>query len=214
MILSKKQAKKLKMPMTIDLKKQAAEEYLYLQKNTMEKIIHNNRSILKMISIVWIILYIFIILSWGVNIFPKAHASSNLAWNQDTSITYDKLVTHSGMKPPREIYLGLKKECYEQGARDKLHCIKTGLSIAWAECSWKDYKTPFGLQSAEKWYKKWVRSYNLYWYKSQWGFFFYWDWGQLGRSHYCTSEESSWSSLGCPNWRKNFNQAWNSLRIK
>jgi len=80
---------------------------------------------------------------------PEANAN-NVAWDQDTSITYDKMVYNSTVKPPREIYKRLKKECYEQNARDKWHCIKTGLSIAYAECSWKDYNTPFGLQSAEK----------------------------------------------------------------
>ena len=83
------------------------------------------------------------------------------------------MIANSTMKPPFTIYSRLKDECYAQNVRDKEHCIKTGLAIAYAECSWKDYNTPFGLQSAEKGYKKWVRSYNKYWYKSENAFFFY-----------------------------------------
>ena len=94
-------------------------------------------------------------------------------WNQDTSITYDKILRNSTMTPPAAIYVGLKKECYEQNAMDKWHCIKTGLAIAYAEASWKDSVTPFGLQSADKGYRKWVSSYNRYWYKSTDAFFFY-----------------------------------------
>ena len=88
---------------------------------------------------------------------------SNASWDQDTSITYDKILTHSTMTPPASIYVGLKKECYAQDVRDKWHCIKTGLAIAYAEATWRDDVTPFGLQSADKSYRKWVSSYNRYW---------------------------------------------------
>jgi hypothetical protein len=39
---------------------------------------------------------------------------------------------------------------YAQEVNDKEHCIRTGLAIAKAESSWKDYHTPFGLQSKDK----------------------------------------------------------------
>lgn len=126
-------------------------------------------------------------------------------------ITYENLSANSTMIPPFTIYSKLKDECYRQEAKNKEHCIKTGLSIAYAESSWKDYQTPFWLQSTDKWYEKWVSSYLKYWYTSTNWHFFYGDYGELWRSHYCTSEESSGSSYGCPNGRKNFDVTFNNL---
>ena len=146
-------------------------------------------------------------------LFIFSPMETNASWDQDTSITYDKILIHSTMTPPAAIYVWLKKECYEQNVRDKWHCIKTGLAIAYAEASWKDSVTPFGLQSHDKSYRKWVSSYNKYWYKSTNAFFFYGDWGQYGKSHYCTSEESSGSAYGCPNWRKNMQRVLDDLKI-
>jgi len=138
----------------------------------------------------------------------------SIAFWGEPKITYEKMIANSSMKPPFTIYSRLKDECYAQEARDKEHCIRTGLAIAYAECTWKDYNTPFGLQSTEKGYKKWVRSYNKYWYKSKDAFFFYGDWGKYGASHYCTSEESSWSSKWCPNGRLNMQRVLNSINFR
>lgn len=135
-------------------------------------------------------------------------------WHHESKITYEGVINNSDMKPPFTIYSRLKDECYAQEARDKEHCIRYGLAVAYAESSWKDYNTPFGLQSYEKGYDKWVRSYNKYWYTATDAYFFYWDWGEYGRSHYCTSEESSWSAYGCPNGRKNAQRVINSLNFR
>ena len=138
----------------------------------------------------------------------------NSAEAYDPNITYEKMIANSTVAPPFIIYSRLKDECYAQDVLDKWHCIKTGLAIAYAECSFKDYNTPFGLQSKDKSYKKWVSSFKKYWYKSKDAYFFYWDWGELGASHYCVSEESSWSDYGCPNGRKNMQSILNQLHIK
>lgn len=135
-------------------------------------------------------------------------------WNYEPKITYEGLIENSSMKPPFKIYHQLKDECYAQDVRDKEHCIRYWLAVAYAESSWKYYNTPFGLQSAEKWYKKWVRSYNKYWYTATNAHFFYGDWGQYGRSHYCTSEESSGSNYGCPNGRRNAQRVIDSINFR
>lgn len=131
-----------------------------------------------------------------------------------TKISYDMIKNETGVNIPYKLFEGLRNECSVQNAKNQFHCIKTGLSIAYAESSWKDLYTPFGLQSKDKSVKKWVKSYNKYWYTAKNGFFFYGDWGQYGRSHYCTDEESSGSKKGCPNGRKNFNKVYYSLSLK
>jgi len=130
-----------------------------------------------------------------------------------SGITYEGMIKNSSVEPPFEIYSKLKDECFAQDVEDKEHCIKTGLAIAYAECTWKDYETPFGLQSKDKSYKKWVSSYKKFWYTARDGHFFYGDWGEYGKSRYCTSEESSWSSKGCPNWRRNFNSVYYNINF-
>ena len=168
----------------------------------------------------WTWLYILLVLYVWIAIVllprdetPRIHDISMVssAFASEDSITYKGLLEKSSVQPPFTIYSKLKDECYAQNAIDKKHCIKTGLSVAYAESSWKDYQTPFWLQSRDKGYSKWVSSYVKYWYTSTNWHFFYGDYGELGRSHYCTSEESSGSSYGCPNGRKNFDATFNSL---
>ncbi len=78
MILSKKQAKKLKMSPVIDLRAQYSKEYLESKKTPLQK---NKELFLKIIAICWIVWYlIFTILNWWwfVTIW-KAEAKSNLS---------------------------------------------------------------------------------------------------------------------------------------
>jgi len=202
----KKTAKILWMNETIDLREINAREYLEWKKTIINRMYWYA---IKYIAPVWIFYFLIAcIFGWGI-LSPEITNAS-----YEGQITYEKMIHWSSVKPPFIIYSRLKDECYAQNARDKWHCIKTWLSIAYAECSWKDINTPFWLQSYEKWYKKWVRSYNKYWYKSQNWFFFYWDWWKYGASHYCTSEESSWSHYGCPNWRRNFDNVYSKLHIR
>lgn len=201
---TKTQAKKLWRKETVDLRKQKSQEYLDSQKGCISKCLWIAGKYLAIMGIVWFLIVFFF--GWGV-LAPNSEA-------YEGKITYEKLLENSTMSPPFRIYHQLKDECYSQNVRDKWHCIETWLAIAYAESSWRDNHTPFGLQSKEKWYKKWVRSYNKYWYKSKDAFFFYWDWGQYGRSHYCTDEHSSWSTKGCPNGRKNAQIVLDSLHIQ
>ena len=132
---------------------------------------------------------------------------------ENKQITYDSIQSTFKIIPYK-LFEWLERQCREQKVRDNFHCIKTWLSIANAESSWENMETPFWLQSSEKGYRKWVESYNKFWYKAQDWFFFYWDWGVYGKSHYCTDEESSWSKKWCPNGKNNFNKAWNSIYLK
>jgi len=106
-------------------------------------------------------------------------------------------------------------------ARDPVHCIKWWSSIIWNESTWwqncynknctgmvggaKSYKT------YKEWVEDWVNRYNKYWYKAPNAHFFYGDRGELPKSRYCTSENSSWSDVGCPNGRKTAQEFFNSL---
>ena len=208
MIYTKTEALLLGRKNTIDLKYILAKEYtkkvekddkIYLLKNFMKKA-------LIISSIIWFI-YVCLV-GWGV-IVPKTH------WNfSESKITYENLINNSSIKPPFKIYHQLKDQCFAQKVKNKEHCIKVWLSIAYAESSWKDYKTPFWLQSKEKWFRKWVSSYKKYWYKAKNGFFFYGDWGKLWLSRYCTSEESSGSTKWCPNGRINWDYIYNNLHFK
>ena len=156
------------------------------------------------ISIIWFV--IISIYGWWV-FTPDANAS------EPHNITYQNLLDNSTVKPPFKIYSRLKDQCFEQNVKNKEHCIKVWLSIAYAESSWKDYSTPFGLQSKDKWYKKWVKSYKKYWYKAKNGFFFYGDWWKYWPSRYCPSEESSGSTKWCPNGRKNFDNTFSQINF-
>lgn len=116
---------------------------------------------------------------------------------------------------PKFLYDNLKFEC-DKTAMNPKHCLKTWLSIAYAESTWGNWQAIsynyFWLTSIDKSIWSWVMRYNKYWYKSTNWFFFYWDWWKLWASHYCTEEHSSWSNLWCPNWRKNFNYIYNKLK--
>lgn len=302
-ILTQKQARKFKRPMTIDLKKQNAEEYIFSTYSIFGKIAYKIRPLTRFISLVGIILYIYIVLTGGVKFIDHTNAMDTDSINRENArlsriiqcnykidlvkdyihtnqdigtrcatirtlskdyspiasimenintvskspeyweiyydikririkngigvnttgsntatapieISYDMIKNDTGVNIPYALFEGLRNECSVQNAKNKWHCIKTGLSIAYAESSWKDTVTPFGLQSKEKGYKKWVRSYNKYWYPATNGFYFYGDWGVYGPSHYCTDEESSGSNYGCPNGRKNFDSTYNKLSIR
>ena len=197
MIFTKKQAKKLGYSMTIDLREMNAREYLE-KKHPLLKF---QNTFLKYFGIVWLIWFV-IICAFGWGIF-QVEASEK--------ITYQGMLDNSSVEPPFWIYSQLKDECYKQEAKDKKHCIKTGLAIAYAESSWKDTKTPFGLQSKDKSYAKWVSSYKKYWHTAKHMSFFYGSNGKEGKSHYCLSEDSSGTDGWCPNWLKNSQVVYESI---
>ena len=78
--------------------------------------------------------------------------------------------------------------------------------IAKAESNfkWGDHWYFGMVGSKDKSISRRVKSYNRYRYKADNGFFFYGTRGKLSKSHYCTSEESSNSPVGCPFGSRNF----------
>ncbi len=154
---------------------------------------------------IWVIVSVLLISLICIVIGYKANAD-------EPRITYDNLNIEGMEKPPFKLYSRLKDECYAQDVEDKEHCIRVGLSIAFAESSWKDNHTPFWLQSKDKSFKKWVSSYKKYWYKwNEWGHFYWYSSDKPAPTRYCMSEESSNSNGFCPNGRKNFNKVFYNL---
>lgn len=142
---------------------------------------------------------------------PKQASASNI--KEKHQISYARLEVKGMQKPPFKLYSKLKDNCFAL-ADDKEHCIKTGLSIAFAESSWKESKSQFGLQSKKKDVKTWVQKYTKYWFKAQeWGHFYgYWPW-VVAPSHYCMSEKSSGKKGYCPNGRKSFNKVFFNIKF-
>lgn len=110
--------------------------------------------------------------------------------------------------------------CKEK-ATDPRHCIIAWASIVKNEssggkrcknnnCFWIGGGR-FKYDTVEKWVEDWVARYNKYWYKAQSASFFYPAKWQVSRSKYCTSEHSSNSSVGCPNWLRIAQDFWNKL---
>ena len=101
----------------------------------------------------------------------------------------------------------LKKECDK--TRNGIKCFWVWMSISYAETTTFKHFWIRRKDNTPEWFAK---RWNKYWYKGDGGFFFYWDWGKLWPSHYCTDEHSSWSKKWCPNWRKNFNFMYNKYK--
>ncbi len=136
----------------------------------------------------------------------KAHASTE--WTAST-FALQKSVVKVGVSIPmaRDII----NEC-KATAKDPLKCVKTTVAIYGNEsgfgshcknnsCWWvvsRKYNT------RKEAMKDFVRRYNLFWYKHNGAFFFYGSKGKLWASMFCTSEVSSNTKVGCPNWAKTF----------
>ena len=105
------------------------------------------------------------------------------------------------------------------------HCILVWLTLMYNEAGNQqnskacvDRNNCFGIQSWKKSYssldegmENWVQTYNKYWINAEWPEFFYSKNGSLPKSRYCTSETSSWSSIGCPRWLKIASDKWSKL---
>lgn len=108
---------------------------------------------------------------------------------------------------------------------DPRHCILVWLTLmyneAWNQQNSKacvDRNNCFGIQSGKKSYssldegmENWVQKYNKYWYKADSAWFFYSKAWKVSPSRYCTSEDSSGSSVGCPTWLKIASDKWSKL---
>lgn len=101
------------------------------------------------------------------------------------------------------------------------HCMKYASSVSSAESWWwkKCYNNNcFWIKSWSVWFKTlndwvidWVNRYNKYWWKATSMSQFYAKKWELPYFRYCTSEISSNSSIGCPNWLKHSQNVFNKL---
>ncbi len=106
-------------------------------------------------------------------------------------------------------------------AKDRIHCIKYASSISAAESWWwkKCYNNncfwikawSIGFKTLSDWVTDWVTRYNKYWHKATSMTQFYAPRWKLPYFRYCTSENSSDSSIGCPNWLKHSQNVFNKL---
>ena len=107
-------------------------------------------------------------------------------------------------------------------ANDPRHCIIAGASIIIAESGGKIKNCPryncmglggwsFRYTSYEVQIIDWINRYQKYWYKAKSAQFFYPPKWEKSKSRYCVSEESSWSTVGCPNWLSHASSVWNKL---
>lgn len=108
-------------------------------------------------------------------------------------------------------------------AKDPVMCIKIWASIvkneSWGwyvckkynkyNCMWLGVKDQY--KSYNDWVLHWVGKYNKRWYKAKNMSFFYSPAWKLPPSSYCTSEDSSNTAIGCPNWLRISSSFFNSL---
>ena len=146
-------------------------------------------------------------------------------------------VKSSSIRTPTEIYEQVKHLGYREEPTKAListckgaslrpdHCILVWLTLMYNEAGNQqnskacvDRNNCFGIQSWKKSYssldegmENWVQTYNKYWINAEWPEFFYSKNGSLPKSRYCTSETSSWSSIGCPRWLKIASDKWSKL---
>lgn len=103
-----------------------------------------------------------------------------------------------------ELSKELWKEC--ETATNQNHCFGVWMSIAKAESNfkWGDHWYFGMVGSKDKSISRRVKSYNKFWFRAENWHFFYGGRGELGKSHYCTSEISSNTKVWCPFWARNF----------
>ena len=169
-----------------------------------------------------IIINIIVTIAVSIAIFAafmsRTHATEgehSPSWTKETFALQKKIV-QMGVSVP--LAMTIINEC-KRTAIDPRKCVKTAVAIYGNESGfWKHCKNNSCYGVISKSYKNvheatkdWVRRYNLYWYKHNWAFFFYWSKGKLWASLYCTSEESSWSKLGCPNGARTFTYFYSKL---
>lgn len=146
-------------------------------------------------------------------------------------------VKSSSIRTPTEIYDQVKHLWYREDPTIAListckgaslrpdHCILVWLTLmyneAWNQQNSKacvDRNNCFGIQSWKKSYssldegmENWVQKYNKYWYKADSAWFFYSKAWKVSPSRYCTSEDSSGSSMWCPHGLSIASDKWSKL---
>lgn len=143
----------------------------------------------------------------------------------------------SKVRTPKQLYDQVKHLGYREAPAVSLiqsckasslrpdHCIIVWLVLMYNEAGNQqnskaciDRNNCFGIQSGKKsytsldeWMENFVQKYNKYWYKANWAWFFYSSAWKVSPSRYCTSEDSSKSSVGCPMWLLVASQKWSQL---
>ena len=167
-----------------------------------------------------IIINIIITIAVTIAIFAafmsRTHATEkSMEWTKETFALQKRIVKLWVSVP---LAMTIINEC-KRTALDPRKCVKTAVAIYGNESGFgKHCKNNSCYGVISKRYnniheatKDWVRRYNLYWYKHNWAFFFYGSKGKLWASLYCTSEESSWSKVGCPNGARTFTYFYNKI---
>lgn len=125
----------------------------------------------------------------------------------------------AGINP--DIAWHLVNEC-KKVDKEVVNCIKLWASILWAESSWayRCYKFKcFWVQwvtftSFEESARDFALRWSKHWYnqKTPSSFYSSKEW-VFPRTHFCISEESSWSNLSCPNGAKHSWTVFNKLNF-
>ena len=132
-----------------------------------------------------------------------------------------KVATLTGIWIDERLAMPLISGC-KRLATDPRHCIIVWASVITAESGGKlancYHKNCTWLWWWRIWYDTyeagiidWITRYSKYWYKAKSANFFYPPVGEKSKSRYCTSENSSWSAVGCPMWLKHASSTWSKL---
>lgn len=151
---------------------------------------------------------------WKVQQNPEARSCNAIC----------KVNTLTGIGMDAELAKPLVENC-KRLATDPRHCIISWASIIMAESGGKlkncrKYNCmglgggSFRYTSYEVQIIDWISRYQKYWYKAKSASFFYPARWEVSKSRYCTSEESSGSTIGCPNWLSHASSTWNILNKK
>lgn len=156
--------------------------------------------------------------TWGKEDKPTKKLVVTVSWRVSDAECKISELSKKGIRD--EIARSLVINCKEL-ATDPRHCIIVGASIVKAEsgggnkCNWYNCFWIWGGGKKYKSYNEWVKDfvirYTKYWYKAKSASFFYPSKWSVSPSRYCTSETSSNSSKGCPNWQKHAQDMWNKL---
>ena len=151
--------------------------------------------------------------------------NTTLSWaKKDTEQTCNKRckiiqLEKAGINP--DIAWHLVNEC-KKVDKEVVNCIKLWASILWAESSWwyncfkfkcfwvqwitftsfEESARDFALRWSKHWYNQ--KTPSSFYSSKEWVF---------PRTHFCISEESSWSNLSCPNGAKHSWTVFNKLNF-
>jgi len=151
---------------------------------------------------------------WAECANMKVFADTN--WTKSTYELYNK-VQKLGMEKNLASYV--INRCKET-AINPSRCVVTACMIAKSESQMGQNakgNNVWGINEGKKYasvyanFDRWIKSYNIYWYNSPLPSHYYPPKWKTSKTWYCTSEESSGSSKGCPNWLRHATYAYNFL---